>query len=63
MGSTLIHHHHSISAAIVGKLNYLGKQAEFGLAVNTALLLTTQTNRGCGRKVRKNMPPILYFVL
>jgi hypothetical protein len=63
IGFTLMHHQDGISAAIVGKLNYRGRQAEFGVATDTALLLTTHTNRGCGCKARKNMCPILYFVL
>jgi hypothetical protein len=57
-----MHHHDGIfSAAVVGKLNYLGRPAEFGVAATTALLLTTQTKKGCGRKVRKKYAS--HFVL
>jgi hypothetical protein len=61
IGSTLMHRHDGISAAIVGRLNCLGRQAEFGVAADTALLRTTQTKRGCARKVRKKYAP--HFVI
>jgi hypothetical protein len=37
-----MHHHDDISAAIIGKLNYLGRQAESDIVADPTLLLTTQ---------------------
>jgi hypothetical protein len=42
IGHTLLNHHDDISAAIVRKLNYLGQQAESGIAANTAVLPSTK---------------------
>jgi hypothetical protein len=48
-----MNHHDGISAAIIGQLNYLSQQAESGIAVNTALLPSTQRKREYGCKARK----------
>ena len=52
---TLMNHHDDISAAVIRKLNYLGRQAESGIAANTAMLALTQRKRVVDARQEKNI--------
>ena len=50
IGRTLMNHHDAISAAVVRKLNYLGRQAKSDIAANTAMLSSTKERGAVGAR-------------
>jgi len=58
-----MNHHDDISAAVFRKLNYLGRQAESGIATNTAMVSSTKERGAEGARREKYLSHFLRFVM